>query len=68
MTLVLEESEDISSELILCLLDSVKTDNQVNVCLLIFTSFRFNYFSNLSLHLPTEYLACCTQARGESDQ
>ncbi|XP_065009257.1 sister chromatid cohesion protein PDS5 homolog C-like isoform X3 [Musa acuminata AAA Group] len=28
MTLVLEESEDISSELILCLLDSVKTDNQ----------------------------------------
>ncbi|XP_018675052.2 sister chromatid cohesion protein PDS5 homolog C isoform X3 [Musa acuminata AAA Group] len=28
MTLVLEESEDISSDLILCLLDSVKTDNK----------------------------------------
>ncbi|WOL08646.1 hypothetical protein Cni_G17399 [Canna indica] len=28
MTLVLEESEDISSELILCLLDSIKNDNK----------------------------------------
>lgn len=30
MTLVLEESEDISSELLLCLLNSVKSDNKVN--------------------------------------
>lgn len=39
MTLVLEESEDISSDLILCLLDSVKTDNKVNSSLLSFTGF-----------------------------
>lgn len=31
MTLVLEESEDFSLELILCLLDSVKSDNKVNL-------------------------------------
>lgn len=34
MTLVLEESEDISSELLLSLLNSVKCDNKVNFCLL----------------------------------
>lgn len=31
MTLVLEESEDISSELLHCLLSSVKKENQVNL-------------------------------------
>lgn len=36
MTLVIEESEDISSELISCLLDSVRNDDKVTASLLIF--------------------------------
>lgn len=33
MTVVIEESEDISSELISCLLNTVKNYDKVNVCL-----------------------------------
>lgn len=55
MTLVLEESEDISPELILCLLDSVKSYNKVNIYILIFTGPR-NYFSYLPYACPQDML------------
>lgn len=44
MTVILEESEDISPELLSCLLDSVKNDNKVQYCCNPFSVCWLYYF------------------------
>lgn len=53
MTLVLEESEDISSDLLHCLLSSVKKENKVNL-------YPVFFFSSL---YGTLLIFCCPHLR-----
>lgn len=52
MTLVLEESEDISSDLLHCLLSSVKKENKVNLYPVFFFSFIDWDFTDFLLSSP----------------